>query len=88
VLARYQKDKSKCYLLLLEYPNSKESKDAFKSFEQIYLPEAKEAKIIQTEDGKWTGADLKGKFVAVILDAPTRAFAQTLMEKFKEKLKE
>jgi hypothetical protein len=88
VLARYQEEKSKCYLLLLQYPNVKESRDAFKSFEQVYLPEAKEPEIIQTEEGKWTGADLKGKFVAVVLDAPTRAFAQTLIEKFKEKLKE
>jgi hypothetical protein len=86
LLVRYQQEKSKCYLLLLHYPNAKEARNAFKSFEQVYMPEAKEAKIIQTEDGKWTGADLTREYVTVVLDASTRAFAQTLLERVKNKL--
>lgn len=86
LLVRYQQEKSRCYLLLLHYPDVKEAEKAFKSFKQVYMPEAKEPKIIQTEDGKWVGADATQEFVMVVLDAATKAFAQTLLERAKDKL--
>ena len=88
VLVRYQKEESKCYLLLVRYRNGKEAKDAFKGFAGAYMPEATGTGIIQTENGKWTGADVTREFVVVVLDAHTEAIARTLVERVKHRLEE
>ncbi len=88
VLVRYQKEKSKCYLLLVRYRNGKEAKDAFKGFAGVYMPEATGTGIIQTENGKWTGADVTREFVVVVLDAHTEAITRTLVERVKHRLEE
>ena len=86
VLTTYQPDKS--FLLFVRYQNQKEAKEAFDSFLSAYIPEEKESGIAQTEDGKWVAAKLERVFVMVIFDAPTKTYAQALMEAFENKLSE
>jgi len=86
VLARYQPGGG--FLLCVRYQNSRQAKEAFDSFLGAYIPEEKESGIAQTENGKWVAAKLERVFVMVIFDAPTKAYAQALMEAFEDKLSE
>ena len=55
VLARYENDStsSRCYLLLLKYPDSEIAKQAYEQLIKKYAPEAGKNQIIQLEDGNW-----------------------------------
>ncbi len=67
VLAQYSDDKS--YILLVKYPNNELAMQSYKNFLTTYLPDAKNTNIVQTENGKWTGIQLEGRYVVIIFDA-------------------
>lgn len=80
VLARYRMGKDRGYLLLVNYPETKQAKKAFDSFVGTYLPEAEEAAIAKMENGKWTGGKAVANFVIIVFDAPTKKQAETLLQ--------
>jgi hypothetical protein len=71
ILATYpfSGEKGKTFLLLIQYPDQKQSEKAFKSFVKAYMPEAAASKTVKTENGKWTSARLHQKYVLVAFDA-------------------
>ena len=85
VLARYEPGQS--YLLCIRYQNQKQANEALNTFLNAYIPEEKESGIAQIENGKWVGAQLEGVFVVVVFDAPTKIYAQALLEAVSNKLK-
>ena len=84
VLARYEPDE--CYLLCIRYPSPERAKEAYGSFVNAYIPEAKESGIAQIENGKWVVAKLEREFIVVVFDAPTRPFAEDLVRAVRGKL--
>ena len=85
VLARYHAEEEKPYLLLVKYPSNRRAKRVLRSFLDAYMPDAVEPGIVQTEDGKWTAADVCARLVAVVLDAPSAAWAHDLLEAVRNK---
>lgn len=80
VLARYMVEEDKPYLLIIRYPTIKHAKAAHKSFLSSYMPDAVQAGVVQTENGKWTATDLHNESLAVVFDAPSRSSASYLLE--------
>ncbi|MCK5552867.1 MAG: hypothetical protein KAJ09_06965 [Deltaproteobacteria bacterium] len=87
VLARYSGKEGKPYLLLVKYPSTHHAKRAFGSFLNAYMPDAGESKIVRTENGTWTAADVYSTFVAVVLDVPSEGWARSLLEAQRAKLR-
>src|SRR4030042_4882516 len=73
ILATYPSpgEKGKTFLLVVQYPDQKQSEKAFKSFVKAYMPEADSSKTVKTENGKWTSARIHQKYVLVVFDAPS-----------------
>jgi hypothetical protein len=86
VLAVYQRSDKGARLLLVSYPNEEKAAEAHKGFLHHYLPEAKSTEAVQLEDGKWSAAGLKSKFLTVVLEADTRALAENLLREVLETL--
>lgn len=80
VLARYSAAEGNPYLLLVRYPSKQHAERALRSFLRAYMPEARQIGIVQTENGKWTAADLFSRFVGVVFDAPSDESARSLLE--------
>lgn len=86
VLAQYIRDKQKTQLLLIRYPNLKEAGDAYQSFMNAYLPDAKGKGRSKTEDGRWTFARQRNEFILIVFGAPTADDAEALLKVTGEKL--
>jgi hypothetical protein len=86
VLARYQHNGAKTYLLWVQYQTPKKAKVAFESFMGAYMPEAKRTGIAQLENGRWAAASVEHVFIIAVFDAPTMAHAETLLKAAMEKL--
>lgn len=84
VLARYQP--AQTHLLCVRYQNREQAKEAFDSFLNAYVPEAKDSGIARIEDGKWVAAKREQAFVIVVFDAPTKAYAQDLTKALENRL--
>jgi hypothetical protein len=82
VLARYQMGTEEAQLLLVSYPDFKLARKALASFLNHYLPDSDQVDIALLEDGKWSGASLKGKLLAVVLEADSRQLAESLLKPF------
>lgn len=81
VMAAYRKDDRRARLLLVVYPDAKKAKEALASFFRHYLPEAQATGVGRLEDGKWSGAGLKDRMLAVVLESDSRAAAEDLLKK-------
>jgi len=88
VLAQYIRNKQKTQLLLIRYPNLKEAGDAYQSFMNAYLPDARGKDRSKTEDGRWTFVRQRKEFVLVVFGAPTAEDAEALLKATEEKLAE
>jgi hypothetical protein len=87
VLAQYLQDKQKAQLLLIRYPDSKEAGDAYQSFMKVYLPDARGKDRSRTEDGKWTFARQRNKFVFIVFGSATEDSGEALLKATEEKLR-
>jgi len=86
VLGQYIRDKQKTQLLLIRYLNLKESGDAYQSFMNAYLPDARGKDRSKTEDGKWTFVRQRNEFILIVFGAPTADDAEALLKATGEKL--
>src|SRR4030043_332285 len=88
ILATYPSpgEKGKTYLLVVQYPDQKQSEKAFKSFVKAYMPEADSSKTVKTENGKWTSGGIHQKYVLVVFDAPSVEKTEQLIEAVAKKL--
>jgi hypothetical protein len=68
VLARYTGSAGSYLVLLVEYPDARQARQAELSFLRTYLPEAVNG-LAQLEDGRWTGVTRTGDSLVVVLDA-------------------
>jgi len=80
-LGTYREKNEKSHLLVVRYPEEAMASQAFKSFTGAYMPDAKEVGLVQTEDMKWTAAEVKRNFVIIVFNAPSVPFARDIVEK-------
>lgn len=71
------------YLLLIQYQNVVQAKEAYKLFLKNYMPEAMEAGFVQTENRKWTVAKTEQNFMTIVFEAPDRSWASELQSAIK-----
>jgi len=78
-LALYREKGERINLLLIRYPEAKKAEQAYQSFTQAYMPDAKEPGRVKTEDNKWTAAKIKSNLLAVVFNAPSEALAEEMI---------
>jgi hypothetical protein len=82
ILATYPSpgEKGKTFLLVVQYPDQKQSEKAFKSFVKAYMPEADSSVAIRIENNKWAKAQLHKQSVIVVFDAPDKGKTEDLIK--------
>jgi hypothetical protein len=76
ILASYGDKDVRSRLLVVRYSVVAKAEAALDSFEKAYLPDAKGAGIVRTEDGNWTAARRKDRSLIIVFQAPSREFAE------------
>jgi hypothetical protein len=66
-------------LLIVRYPDEARARAAYESFLKVYLPEAGPAAAALTETRKWTMARTHGNYLAVVFEAASKEYAETLL---------
>ena len=85
VLAEYKRGEEFARLLLVLYPNERETTKAYACFLRHYLPEADaKGEVVLLENGKWSGAAAKGKLLAAVFDAYSRGLGEKLLREIVE----
>ena len=95
ILARYKPespkaasvDSSSFVVLLIRYPSPAKAQKAYKSFLKGYLPDADVEGMVQTENSKWSGVQLKGNLIIGVFDARSKAEILELTEKVEKRHK-
>jgi len=80
-LGEYRRKEAYARFLLVRYPGGEKAEKAFASLLRHYLPDADSKGVVRLENGKWSAAALEGPLLAVVLEADSRAFAESLIEK-------
>ncbi len=62
------------------YPNAAEATEALTSFLKHYLPEAGSKGFALLENAKWCAAAVKGKVLAIVLEADSQRLAKGILE--------
>lgn len=89
LLADFKLDEQILRLLLIEYPDSKKTKDAYESFNQFYLKNKalENNKIIEIEEGKLVGVDLEKNYLILVFDGKDKKSGLQLLGSVKNSLK-
>ena len=85
-LGTYREKNEKSHLLVVRYLEEEKASQAFKSFIDAYMPDAEEVGLVQTEDMKWTAAQVKRDFVIIVFNAPSVPFARDIVGKVVDKI--
>lgn len=85
-LGTYKEDNEKSYLLVVRYLDPSKASQAFQNFLKIYMPDAKEMGLVQTEDGKWTAARLKKDILVILFNGSSANYAKGLLEQVIKKI--
>jgi len=84
VFGVYGEEESVYRLLLVLYPDKEKARKAYQDFMNAYMPDAPDSSVVETEDGTWTGAELKGNLLVIVFEAPTNEKAQAVIRKVKK----
>ncbi len=85
VLAEYRRGEESARLLLVLYPTEREIKKAYARLLRHYIPGADGAeKLVLLENGKWSGAAVKGKLLAAVFDAYSPGLGEKLLREIME----
>jgi hypothetical protein len=89
LLASYSfQTEGKIFLLLIQYPLPTFAKEGLRSFVKAYMPESSPSRVIKTENGKWTAAQVYKNYVIIIFDAVSREKAEVLIQATQKNLRE
>lgn len=75
----YENGQALGFLLVVRYETEKKAQTAYKSFLQIYMPEAVEKGEVQAEDGLWTVTHIKGSNIGIVFEAAEKAAALRIL---------
>jgi hypothetical protein len=84
VLAPYTTAGGKSFLLIVGYPDEAKAARAYESFAKNYMPDAKKAGIVRTEDKKYTASARAGDIVIVVFNADSDQFAMNQLTSVQE----
>ncbi len=87
VLGRSIQEESEHILLVVRYPETQRAAQAYKSFIEVYMPDAVEPGLVQTEDGLWTAAEAKDDLLVIIFNAGSRLLAKEIIKKVEERMR-
>ncbi len=83
-MARYQKDGSQAYLLLVGYRSAERAYDAYGRFVEMFLLERfvpdVQVQPKKLENGKFAGIVRKGQYLIIVLDADTESLLEWLVK--------
>jgi hypothetical protein len=65
-------------LLVVRYPDAAKAQAAERSFRGAFLPEADASGAARTENKKWVMVKVRGKFVVIVFEAPSKEYADAL----------
>ena len=83
LLAKYRCDDDSAYLLLIEYQNQKQAKNAYYTFIESYMPEAKGSGVAQMENNTWTMINENKNYLILALEASQKDVGINLMARVK-----
>lgn len=78
-LAAYKRKDQNALMLLVSYAQADTADRSKFGFLQHYLPDADAGGAALLENGKWSAIRLKGKLLAIVLEADSRQIADTLL---------
>jgi hypothetical protein len=81
LLSRYRGTQSFYHLLLVEYPDAKAAKKAYKTSTRSLSGELKKQRLATDEHGRWMGCDRDGRLLVLVMDAPSPDQARYLLDK-------
>ena len=84
-LASYQRNRDAALLLLIKYPDPETANRSLTHFLKHYLPDADQAGLALLENGKWAAVRLKENLLAIVLEADSRDFADSLVTRVFQK---
>jgi hypothetical protein len=87
VIARYDLKKGTAYVLIIDYPGELKARSALATFRKAYLPDVA-AGIVELADGTWTGAEINGSHIVIVLQAPNPETARQLIDETNLRIKE
>lgn len=87
VLAGMGEKGKKLYLLLVHYMDAKTASQAYASFTKVYMPDAREPGLVETEDKKWTAVRCQGPYLTIVFSAPTAAAGKDLLSRVERNIK-
>ena len=83
LLAKYHCDDNTAYLLLIEYQNQKQAKNAYYTFIESYMPEAKGSGVAQMENNTWTMINENKNYLILALEVTQKDFGVNLLARVK-----
>lgn len=88
ILANYRSDNESLRLLLIQYPDTVESRSAFESFNENHLKTAMSSlsNLQRVGENLFTGAELKDRYLIVVLEGSTRESVKELLTATRESL--
>ncbi len=84
VLGVYGKEGNVYRLILVLYPDEERARRAYQDFMNAYMPDAPDSSVVETEDGTWTAAEVKGKSLVLVFEAPDEEKALAVIQKVKK----
>lgn len=80
VLAGYRRDQGQALMLIICYPDPAAAAGAHANFNQHYLADAAKNGMALLENRKWSASAVKGRLVAIVLEADSRPLAEDLLQ--------
>ena len=77
---RVAEDAPEARVMVVEYRLPVSAVHAYNSFTRAYLPEARSAAPVLTEDGKFAVARRSGRYIVAVFESPTADFASALAD--------
>jgi hypothetical protein len=86
VLAKYRENQHRILLLLVNYPDDRLAESAHNAFITRYLPDLSQKRIVQIEDGTWTGCVLVHHYFIAVFNGPNQKKGLRLLEEVQSKV--
>jgi len=71
---------------LVRYPEFRNASQAYESFIKVYVPDAAEQGLVQTEDQKWTVAKVVKDVIIIVFNAPSNSLAKKMCKSVERKI--
>ncbi len=81
ILAKYGPPDTRFYLLMVQYANAEDAREAYRNFLRQYAPELEEKPAAKMEDGKWTGIRVEQELFICVFNGETEEAVELLLDR-------